>query len=78
MALSAIQRVMKDDKRLLVYALHNLVHVFIGLSNPDGELDASELLYQVRLTRGAIIHNLGVSMYWLLCIMISFHQQLVS
>ena len=51
MALSTIQKVMKDDERLLVYALHNLVQVFIGLSNPDGEMTASELLYQVCMQR---------------------------
>ena len=49
MALSTMQTVMKNDERLLVYALHNLVQVFIGLSNPDGEITASELLYQVRI-----------------------------
>lgn len=47
MALSTLQTVMKSDERLLVYALHNLVQVFIGFLNPDGELTASELLYQV-------------------------------
>ena len=50
MALSTIQRVIKDDERLLVYALHNLVQVFIGLSNSDGEMAASELLHQVCIT----------------------------
>lgn len=47
MALSTIQRVIKDDERLLLYALYNLVQVFIGLSNADGEMAASELLHQV-------------------------------
>ena len=50
MALSTIQRVIKDDVRLLVYALHNLVQVFIGMSNSDGEMAASELLHQVCIT----------------------------
>ena len=49
MALSTVQRVMKDDDRLLVYALYNVVQVFIGSCNPDGEMTASELLYQVCL-----------------------------
>jgi len=47
LALSTIQRVMKDDERLFVYALYNLVQVFISLSNPDGEMTANELLHQV-------------------------------
>ena len=47
MALSTMQKVIKDDERLLVYALYNLVQVFIGLSNPEGEMEANELLHQV-------------------------------
>ena len=77
MALSAIQKVMKDDERLLVYALHNLVQVFIGLSNPDGEMSASELLYQVRMyanhihdIRDGTIQGTGVSMHHAKSIMI--------
>ena len=49
MALSTMQKVIKDEERLLVYALYNLVQVFIGLSNPDGGMAADELLHQVHM-----------------------------
>ena len=47
MALSTLQRVIKDDERLLIYSLHDLIQVFIGLSNPDGIMASSDLLHQV-------------------------------
>jgi len=57
MALSAIQRAMKNDGRLIHYALHNLIQAFIGLSNPDGEMEANELLHQVCMYIHMYNHN---------------------
>jgi len=47
MALCYIQKAMKCDIRMVVYALHNLIQVFKALSNSDGEMETCKLLYQV-------------------------------
>ncbi|XP_065915508.1 uncharacterized protein [Dysidea avara] len=68
MALCYMQKAMKCDIRIIVYALHNLIQVFKASSNNDGEMEASKLLYQALYNKEDTTDSVKYqwSAYWLM------------